>query len=73
MYVILWTRAADRDLERMPQVTAQRIRAKIRALAVDPYAANNNVTQMKGDSGYRLRVGDWLSFMVSITWCVYCR
>ncbi|MDQ6759019.1 MAG: type II toxin-antitoxin system RelE/ParE family toxin [Acidobacteriota bacterium] len=37
----------------------RRIVAKIRDLAANPYASNNNVTKLQGRDGYRLRVGDW--------------
>jgi mRNA interferase RelE/StbE len=43
----------------MPRNVAQTIEKKIVALAVDPYAPNNNATRLQGRSGYRLRVGDW--------------
>ena len=34
--------------------------AKIRQVAADPYAPNNNLTKLQGrDATYRLRVGDW--------------
>jgi len=33
--------------------------AKIREVAVNPYAPNNNLTKLQGRDGYRLRVGDW--------------
>lgn len=34
--------------------------AKIKEVAADPYAPNNNLTKLQGrDAAYRLRVGDW--------------
>ena len=34
--------------------------AKIREVAADPYAPNNNLAKLQGrDAAYRLRVGDW--------------
>jgi len=33
--------------------------AKIREVAVNSYAPNNNLTKLQGQDGYRLRVGDW--------------
>lgn len=33
--------------------------AKIKEVAADPYAPNNNLTKLQGRDGYRLRVGDW--------------
>ncbi|WP_232210542.1 type II toxin-antitoxin system RelE family toxin [Nitrococcus mobilis] len=32
---------------------------KVKALAADPYAPNNNAESLKGSQYYRLRVGDW--------------
>ena len=43
----------------MPRNVAAIIQKKISALAVDPYAPNNNVAKLQGRPGYRLRVGDW--------------
>jgi mRNA interferase RelE/StbE len=43
----------------MPRNAAETIEKKIAALAVDPYAPNNNATRLQGRSGYRLRIGDW--------------
>jgi mRNA interferase RelE/StbE len=59
MYSIEITRDAARALHKMPRNVAVLIRSKIDALAVDPYAANNNVKKLKGSDDYRLRVGDW--------------
>jgi mRNA interferase RelE/StbE len=33
--------------------------AKIRKIALNPYARNNNLTKLQGRDGYRLRVGGW--------------
>ncbi len=43
----------------MPRTVAVVIRSKINVLALDPFAANNNVKKLKGSDDYRLRVGDW--------------
>jgi len=43
----------------MPRTTAILIRDKLRLLATDPYAPNNNVKKLQGREGYRMRVGDW--------------
>ena len=37
----------------------KRIVAKIRDVAVNPYAPNNNLTKLQSRDGYRLRVGKW--------------
>ena len=46
-------------LQRMPNNIARTIVTKINQLAENPYAPNNNVTRLTGETGYRLRVGDW--------------
>jgi len=33
--------------------------AKIKEVAVNPYAPSNNLTKLQGRDAYRLRVGDW--------------
>jgi len=43
----------------MPRATAILIRGKLRNMATDPLAPNNNVKKLQGREGYRLRVGDW--------------
>jgi len=59
MYQVEYSRSALKNLRRMPRNTAALIRRKIEALAVDPFAPNNNATKLQGRDGYRLRVGDW--------------
>ena len=59
MYTVEYSRDAVRTLRRMPRNTADLIRSKIAALAVEPQAANNNVKALTGRPGFRLRVGDW--------------
>ncbi len=59
MYRIAYSREASKALNRLPRNTADLIRSKVQALAVDPFAPNNNVTALKGEPGYRLRVGMW--------------
>lgn len=59
MYSIEITRDAIKALRKMPRNVAALIREKIDALAVNPYAPNNNVKKLKGSDDYRLRVGDW--------------
>ena len=43
----------------MPSNLPKTVARKIDQLAVSPYAPNNNVTRLKGEQGYQLRVGDW--------------
>jgi mRNA interferase RelE/StbE len=59
MYSIEITSDAIKALRKMPRNTAVLIRSKVDALAVDPFAPNNNVKKLKGSDDYRLRVGDW--------------
>ena len=50
---------AAKALRKMPRATANGIRGKIDALALDPGAAGHDVVKLAGRAGYRLRVGDW--------------
>jgi mRNA interferase RelE/StbE len=59
MYSIEYSKAARKALKRMPRTTAERILEKVEALAVDPWAPNNNIKKLTNHPGYRLRVGDW--------------
>jgi mRNA interferase RelE/StbE len=59
MYRVLTTKSFGKALARLPLNWQKRIVAKIREVAVDPYAPNNNLTKLQGRDGYRLRVGDW--------------
>ena len=59
MYQIRYRSSAAKILQRMPSNIAKTIVPKINQLAKNPYAANNNVTRLTDESGYRLRVGDW--------------
>lgn len=56
---IEFSRQAAQALKAMPRNVATIIRAKLDALAVDPYAPNPNARKLAGRDGYRLRVGDW--------------
>ena len=53
------TKSFDKALARLPVNWQERIVAKIREVAADPYAPNNNLTKLQGRNGFRLRVGDW--------------
>jgi mRNA interferase RelE/StbE len=59
MYRVVPTKQFDKRLSKLPLVWQKRILSKIREVAVDPYAPNNNLTKLQGRNGYRLRVGDW--------------
>jgi mRNA interferase RelE/StbE len=56
---VVTTTSFDRALARLPANWRRRIMAKIREVAADPYAPNNNLTKLHGRNGYRLRVGGW--------------
>lgn len=59
MWSVTYTADAIKALTNMDRTIARRIEAKISALAEAPRAPNNNVKQLTGVEGYRLRVGDW--------------
>ncbi|MBI4383968.1 MAG: type II toxin-antitoxin system RelE/ParE family toxin [Nitrospinae bacterium] len=59
MYKILYSREAAKTMLKIPRHTARRIREKLEALVADPFAKNNNVTELAGQDAYRLRIGDW--------------
>ena len=63
MKQIAYTKAALRELLRMPRPMAERIREKVGAYAADPASQANNVTALRGRDGIRLRVGDWRIIM----------
>ena len=43
----------------MPDHLVTRIQTKLERIALNPYAQYNNVTKLREQPGYRLRVGDW--------------
>ncbi|MDD2325253.1 MAG: type II toxin-antitoxin system RelE/ParE family toxin [Alphaproteobacteria bacterium] len=59
MYQVEYTPRAIKALRSLPANWRTRIVDKIDALALNPFAPNNNVTKLRGREGYRLRVGDW--------------
>jgi mRNA interferase RelE/StbE len=59
MYKIEYSRESLKSLRAMPGNVEGKIRSKIKQLASDPFAANNNVKKLEGRPGFRLRVGDW--------------
>lgn len=59
MFEIVYSKQAIRVLRRLPRNLSQRIREKLRDVALDPFAQHNNVTRLLNRPGYRLRVGDW--------------
>jgi len=59
MFRIEYSRDSLKTLLHMPVDRARLVRSKIERLALDPFAANNNVKRLKGIEAFRLRVGDW--------------
>ena len=60
MYEVRYQKQAAIRLFRMSRSVAQRISARIDAIAADPYGVHPNATRLKGrDGDFRLRVGDW--------------
>ena len=58
-YKIETTKNFDKRLATLPNNWQKRIVTKIREIAENPYAQNNNIKKLQGRDGYRLRVGDW--------------
>lgn len=63
MKQVFYTRSALKTLRRMPANWAARIERKVVEYAANPAALANNVTELKGRDGIRLRVGDWRVIM----------
>jgi mRNA interferase RelE/StbE len=59
VYRIVRTKSFSKALAKLPANWQKRIFAKIREVAMSPYAPNNNLTKLQGHDGYRLRIGDW--------------
>ena len=59
MYNVVTTRLFDNAIAKLPANWQRRIVAKIKEVAADPYAPNNNLKKLQGRDGYRLRIGDW--------------
>jgi mRNA interferase RelE/StbE len=59
MYAVVTTKSFDKAISKLPANWQKRIVAKIREVAADPYAPNNNLAKLQGREAYRLRVGGW--------------
>ncbi len=59
MWSLVYTSDAIKSLTGLDRTIAKRIRAKMLAVAQNPFAPNNNIKKLTGVEGYRLRVGDW--------------
>lgn len=63
MKTVTYTPKAVKALKRMPRDQAELVRSKVRQYADDPASLANNVTELKGRAGFRLRVGNWRVIM----------
>ena len=59
MYSVVATKSFDKALAKFPVNWQRRIVAKIKEVAADPYAPNNNLGKLQGRDGYKLRIGNW--------------
>lgn len=59
MKAVNYHKKALKDLDAMPRNDASRVRSKIKQYADDPASLANQVVKMQGETGYRLRVGNW--------------
>jgi len=58
MYRVVFEKQAKEFLDSIPGGIKNKVVQKIRTLAENPYAKNNNVKKLRGREGYRLRVGN---------------
>lgn len=58
-YQLVITPRARKDLRVLPSSVQKRIRAALEKLAENPFAAGLDVKKLKGQSYYRIRVGDY--------------
>jgi mRNA interferase RelE/StbE len=59
MYTVVTTKSFNKSIAKPPANWQKRIVAKIKEIAQNPYAPNNNLTRLQGRVAYRLRVADW--------------
>jgi len=59
MYTVVTTNSFEKTMATLPVNWRKRIVAKIKEVASNPYAPNNNLKKLQGRDGYRLRVGGW--------------
>ena len=59
VFTIKITKVAMRQLNRMPSNIEQTVIRKIRYVAADPFAPNNNIKALRNSGILRLRIGDW--------------
>ena len=58
MYKIVFEKQAKEFLDSLSSGIKSNVIQRINALAVNPYAKNQNVKKLRGREGYRLRVGN---------------
>ena len=56
---ITYVKQAEPSLLKLPKNLLKRIREKLVTISENPYVQHNNVTKLKDNAGFRLRVGDW--------------
>ena len=55
-YQIIWAESAARQMRKLEPPVARHIYSRVGELAENPY---RNVRKLRGDKGFRLRVGDY--------------
>ena len=58
-HLLVLSKSVERIMRKLPTNVRDNIDDKLTALAADPMAPNNNVSALRGEPGFRLRVGDW--------------
>lgn len=56
-YTVKLSRLAQKQLDKLPDASAERIAARLFELAADPRPSG--VKKLKGQEGYRIRMGDY--------------
>jgi mRNA interferase RelE/StbE len=56
---IVFAPEAAKEFDVLDTTVRDRIEKALDQLAMDPLALKNQIKRLKGDSGMRLRVGDW--------------
>jgi mRNA interferase RelE/StbE len=56
---VVYSKSAANALKRMAANRSATIRTKVEQCATEPVAQSANVRKLKGEQGYRLRVGDY--------------
>ena len=59
MYSVITTTSFEKALAKLPISWQKRVLTKVKSVAENPHAPNNNLTRLQGRDAFRLRVGDW--------------